>query len=133
MDLKFEAEDQPQRSPQVGGRRPVSLPLLVLLSFACLAAIPVGFFGVCTAEVILQGVLPEYLTLDSFAVFIGVPTVGGLLLSLGIFVLTVWPQWRVYLQSRAWARLQEADRAAQRASANSPRRPPGDSSPRQTS
>ncbi|MFM8285372.1 MAG: hypothetical protein ACKOGA_01425, partial [Planctomycetaceae bacterium] len=61
------------------------------------------------------------------------PTVGGLLLGLGFFVLFVWPQWRVYLQSRAWARLQEADRAAQRASANSPRQPPGDSPSRHTS
>ncbi len=103
MDPQFEAEDQPLRSRTVGGRRPISLPVLLLLTVACLSALPVGFFGVCTAEIAVNEMYPGIMG-DSFGMALGLAVAGGVLLSLGVFLLAVWPQWRRYLQARAQSR-----------------------------
>jgi hypothetical protein len=103
MDPQFEAEDQPLRSRTVGGRRPISLPVLLLLTVACLSALPVGFFGVCTAEIAVNEIYPGILG-DSLGMVLWLAVAGGVLLSLGVFLLAVWPQWRRYLQARAQSR-----------------------------
>ncbi|MFM7160521.1 MAG: hypothetical protein ACKO3P_09125 [Planctomycetaceae bacterium] len=125
MDLQFEDEDQPLRSRTVGGRRPASLPLLLLLTFSCLAALPVGFFSVCTAEIVLEEYLPGGLV-NSGSFLLGLAVAGGVLLSLGVFLLAVWPQWRLYLAARSWARLQKSDQASRRSATAAPPRNRGD-------
>jgi len=105
MDSEFEPTDQPVVAQRDRNRRPVPTALVVLLTLACLATAPVGFFTACTAGIfVVPALVPDGNDNTGFSLVLGCALVGAVVVPAVMFLLLVWPLWRRWLALRAEAR-----------------------------
>ena len=104
MDSEFEPTDQPVVAQRGRSRRPVPTVLVVLLTLACLATAPVGFFTACTAGIfVVPALVPDGNDNTGISLVMGGALVGAVAVPAVIFLLLVWPLWRRWLALRAEA------------------------------